>query len=170
MTTLKSIKLRCLPTWTSNSFHFLKLLWTIDAKELFLKVLSSSLAVFKHPRFTSYEPHIPKLQRVTSYEPKIPKLQKMELFWTQLSEASKIWHGDNFGLHLKWLLNYLWPTRTMVLMSSAFLVPVIDHMSVCRHFTAKIPILEQISLSENSDNTTRLASWSWKYSASINRV
>ena len=29
-------------------------------------------------------------------------------------------------------------------MSSAFLVPVMDHMSVCRHFRAKIPILEQI--------------------------
>ncbi len=34
----------------------------------------------------------------------------------------------------------------MVLMSSAFLVPVMDHMSVCCHFRAKIPILEQISM------------------------
>ncbi len=30
----------------------------------------------------------------------------------------------------------------MGLMSSAFLAPVMDHMPVCRHFRAKIPILE----------------------------
>ena len=52
------------------------------------------------------------------------------------------------GLDSAWIVHcwFMNETRTMVLMSSAVLVPVMDHMSVCRHFRAKIPILEQISI------------------------